>query len=315
MIDGVSVIVPTYNSSQTIRSTLEALRAQEFSDPLEILIIDDCSSDQTGKICQSLGFKVAQNPVNLGLAATLNRGILLSHNGIVVTLHADTVPLSKDWLKRLVAPLYAFDVGAACSLQYPPDCKASELTLWEALFWSKLQPHHALNNKADAYRKDVFARVGTFDDVRFRTAGEDEDMALRLRNHGVRIVGSTGEVLHNHRFGDSPKGKTLQKILVKEYSHGRAGGALRRKFLSHRPGAYVYPVPKSPLYDGLARVLLCFGVFVPFMLVASSFHGFRVVTRKIGRGRKLSAYPVLNVLRYWAYALGYANGLVSGKQR
>src|SRR5690348_5922231 len=105
MAKGVSVIVPAYNAGKTIETTLQAIRSQEFDDPLEILVVDDGSTDQTATICKSLGFNVVKNPANMGLAASLDRGIQLSNNQIVVTLHADMVPRSKDWLKRLVAPL------------------------------------------------------------------------------------------------------------------------------------------------------------------------------------------------------------------
>jgi glycosyltransferase involved in cell wall biosynthesis len=322
LTQSVSVIVPAYNAAATIRPTLEALLKQEFDAPLEIIIIDDCSTDQTRDICESLGLKVARNDVNMGLAASLNRGILLSENGIVVTLHSDVIPLSRDWLKRLVAPLSADDTGASSSLQHPPDVQVSSVTLWESLLWGKVKPHHALNNKADAYKKDVFRRVGTFDHARFRTAGEDEDMALRLRLHGVKVVSSSGEVQHNHKFGPNPERKMLAKILTKEYSYGRSGGTLRRKFPAYRPGAYVYPTPKSPLYDGLTRVGLCIGVFIPFLqwicipgLLASSLDGIGATAQRIDRRTKLAAYPVLNLMRYWTYTVGYLIGLVSGRQR
>ncbi len=322
MTQSVSVVVPAYNSAGTIKPTLQALLEQEFDDPLEILVIDDCSTDQTVGICESLGVKVARNSVNMGLAASLNRGIKLSKNETVVTLHGDVIPLSKDWLKRLVAPLSAADTGASCSLQHGPDCNALGLTFWEKLLWGKVSPHHALNNKADAYKKDILMRVGIFDQAIFRTAGEDEDMALRLRRHGAKIASSSGEVIHNHKFSLNPNGKMLPKILAKEYSYGKSGGALRRKFPGYRPGAYVYPIRKSPLYDGLVRVILCIGVFIPFFqwicipaLLASSLGGIGATAQRIGRRPKLAAYPMLNLMRYWTYSIGYVVGLVSGRQR
>jgi glycosyltransferase involved in cell wall biosynthesis len=322
MTQSVSVVVPAYNSAETVKPALQALLEQEFDDPVEILVIDDCSTDQTVGICEALGVKVARNPVNMGLAASLNRGIKLSKNQTVVTLHSDVIPLSKDWLKRLVAPLSAADTGASCSLQHAPDSEALGLTLWEKLLWDKVRPHHALNNKADAYKKNILMRVGIFDEAIFRTAGEDEDMALRLRRHGVKIASSSAEVIHNHRFSLNPNRKILLKILSKEYSYGKSGGALRRKFPGYMPGAYIYPVPKSPLYDGFVRVILCMGVFIPILqwicilaLLGSSLAGIGATSERIGWRTKLAAYPILNLMRYWSYSAGYVVGLVSGRQR
>ncbi len=315
------MVIPVHNGAETLGATLRSLLDQEFDHPVEILIVDDSSTDQSVEICKSLGLEVVRNDTNIGLAASLNRGIALSKNRIVVTLHHDVIPLSKDWLKRLIAPLSEADVGASCSVQHPPDAAAA-LSFWEDLLWCRVGPHHALNNKADAYKKDVLERVGIFDQSRFRTAGEDEDMALRLRLFGLRVASSSGEVIHNHNFGHDPKGKTLGKILSKEYSFGRAGGALRRKFVGHVPGAYVYPIPKSPIHDGLFRVVLCVGVFIPVLqwiclpgLVASSFLGIGVATKRIRGKPRLAVYPFFNLIRYWSYTVGYVGGLVLGTQR
>src|SRR5213594_1098462 len=91
----VTIVVPSYNSGETIAAVLKGVLAQKFNGRYEILVIDDCSIDQTVEICGSLGLKVFRNEKNIGLAASLNKGIALSKSNVVVTLHADATPLSE----------------------------------------------------------------------------------------------------------------------------------------------------------------------------------------------------------------------------
>ncbi len=321
MTEGVSVIIPAFNNGLTIKNTLQSLLQQEVDIPVEIIVIDDCSTDETVEIPLSLGLKVFRNPLNLGLAASLNRGISLSKNEVVVTLHADATPLSEKWLLELTAPLIRNDADAACSLQYPPVFDPSRLALWEKLLWGRLGPHHALNDKADAYKRTVLERIGPFDQERFRTAGEDEDMALRLRLNGMRITQTSAGVRHDHVFLAKSGREVLFKIMLKEYAFGKCGGALRRKYPRHRPGAYVYPSVKSPFNDGAFRTFLCLGSLIPFIqlvcipgLVVASCVGIISTSRHTNVRLGLWLYPFFNLARFWSYTLGYLLGLITGRQ-
>ena len=322
MDPGVTIVVPSYNSGETIAAALKGVLAQKFNGRYEILVIDDCSMDQTVEICSSLGLKVFRNDKNIGLAASLNKGIALSKSNVVVTLHADATPLSENWLSQLVASLDREDVGASCSLQHSPDFNQPGFTIWEKFLWGRVLPHHALNNKADAYKRRLFDEIGAFDAARFRTAGEDEDMGLRLRLNGWTLVGTAAEIQHNHRYAYKRGAGVFGMIMKKDYSFGRAGGALRRKFPRHRPGAFVYPEQKPFFNDGIFRTFVCIGSLVPFLqwicipsLAIMSVIGIRTVARRSHLRRTMLAYPFFNAIRYWCYTVGYLHGIFSGKQR
>lgn len=318
----VSVIIPTYNNERTIGLVLEALKNQEYQrGQVEFIVIDDGSKDSTIKICEAHGVSVIKNEKNLGLAYTLNRGIKLSKNEIIVTLHGDTIPILSRWLSELIEPLDNPSVAASCSLQQPPTYNRGNLSMWEKLLWAKLDEHNALNNKADAYRKEIFTEIGFFDDKTFRTAGEDEDMALRQRFNNKRIVGTLARVHHKHFFACSSS-QCVVDILKKEYIFGQAGGALRRKFLFYKPGAYVFPNPKGFMYDGLFRVMMCIGSLIPYiqvifipMFILSCFLGICKTIKYVGSINVVFLYPIFNLLRFWSYTFGYIHGIVTKKQR
>lgn len=232
----VSIVVPAYNNQETICAVLESLLSQEYEEgKIEILVIDDCSKDNTRALMNKYSVSTILNQGNLGLANSLNKGISLSKHEIIVTLHADTIPTSARWLKELVNPLKDPKITVTCSLQLPPQASQRSLTALEEMLWGKLRPHNALNDKADAYRRSILEEVGMFDGETFRTAGEDEDMALRLRMHKKIVKGTEAEVIHDHYFDCRSNTCFLKKILRKEFSFGTASGALRRKFPLHKP--------------------------------------------------------------------------------
>ena len=75
----LSIIVPVYNSRQYLRTCLDSLRRQTFQD-FEVLLIDDCSTDDSGAICREYcrldqRFLYLKNEANIGTAASRNVGI------------------------------------------------------------------------------------------------------------------------------------------------------------------------------------------------------------------------------------------------
>lgn len=64
----VSVIIPAYNGARTIRETLESVFAQTYS-PFEVIVIDDCSKDETASIVATYGDRVRliRREVNSGV--------------------------------------------------------------------------------------------------------------------------------------------------------------------------------------------------------------------------------------------------------
>jgi len=70
----VSVITPVYNEEKNIERCLKSVLKQTYKK-LEIIVVDDGSTDRTLKITKTLKVKVIKNEKNLGLAKSLNRGI------------------------------------------------------------------------------------------------------------------------------------------------------------------------------------------------------------------------------------------------
>ena len=108
----VSVIVPAYNEVVGIERSIRSLAASDYPE-VEILVVDDGSTDGTGDLVQGLGLarvRVLRQP-NSGKPAALNHGIAESRHDVVVMVDADTV-FEPRTLAHLVQPFRSAEVGA-----------------------------------------------------------------------------------------------------------------------------------------------------------------------------------------------------------
>lgn len=94
----VSVVMPAYNSEKYIRSAIESVLAQNV--PLELIIIDDCSTDFTGDIVNEIMLENSnqengkviyyiKNEKNIGAAASRNKGVKLAKGKYIAFLDSD----------------------------------------------------------------------------------------------------------------------------------------------------------------------------------------------------------------------------------
>lgn len=87
----VSVVIPTYNSSGTIAEAIASVRAQTVA-PFEIVVVDDCSRDDTLTKLDALAapdLRVIRTPSNRGGSAARNRGIEVARADYVAFLDSD----------------------------------------------------------------------------------------------------------------------------------------------------------------------------------------------------------------------------------
>ena len=96
MFPRVSVIIPAYNVANTIEDLLKSLANQTFSrQKTEIIVVNDCSTDNTLEILQSMKkdfeLRIFSHEINKGLATTRNTGIKNSHGKILIFIDADMI--------------------------------------------------------------------------------------------------------------------------------------------------------------------------------------------------------------------------------
>lgn len=87
----VSVILPVYNSALYLRGAIDSLLRQTLRD-FELLVIDDGSTDDSMRMlhaCDDPRIRIIQNPGNMGIPATLNRGLVLARGRYIARMDAD----------------------------------------------------------------------------------------------------------------------------------------------------------------------------------------------------------------------------------
>lgn len=92
-VSRVTVLMPVYNGERYLRDAVQSILGQSYAD-FEFLIVDDGSSDGSVEIIRSYAdprIRLIHNEQNLGLVASLNRGLELARGEFVARMDADDV--------------------------------------------------------------------------------------------------------------------------------------------------------------------------------------------------------------------------------
>ncbi len=114
MTSGVTVLMPVYNASEFLRDAIISILNQSFSD-FEFLIIDDASTDNSVEIIHTFNdprIRLLRNERNLGISATLNRGIEEARHDLIARMDADDM----SHRMRLEKQMSYMEKNPACGL-------------------------------------------------------------------------------------------------------------------------------------------------------------------------------------------------------
>jgi poly-beta-1,6-N-acetyl-D-glucosamine synthase len=113
----VSFVVPAYNEGATIGDTVEHIFAIDYKKILQVIVVNDCSTDNTREVIEELQKKypkliLINNEKNLGNAArSKNEGMKYAKGELIAFVDADSYP-AKDCLKKIVGFFDDEEVGA-----------------------------------------------------------------------------------------------------------------------------------------------------------------------------------------------------------
>ncbi len=102
----ISVIVPVYNGERYIAEAIESVAMQSY-EPLEIIVVDDGSTDNTGDVVRGLEVRLRESVIryerqeNSGAASARNRGVEMAGGELLAFLDADDVWLSDKLAKQV----------------------------------------------------------------------------------------------------------------------------------------------------------------------------------------------------------------------
>lgn len=115
----VTIIVAAYNCEKTIRHCIQSLLNQTYK-AIEIVIINDGSTDNTAVICKELccnRVRYFDNSCNLGVSATRNQGIDLANGDLLIFVDSDDW-VEKDYVYNLVSLMDKWTAMGICGFFY-----------------------------------------------------------------------------------------------------------------------------------------------------------------------------------------------------
>src|SRR5262249_6589027 len=192
----VTALVCAYNDEATIGIVLQALLQLKYDPPIEIVVVDDASTDRTAEIVAQYPVKLLRNTENRGLGHNQNLGLSAATGEYLALVQSDCEVLGTDWLNRMVEPFR--DEQTAVVVSQRETQNFASLPLGARLF-NAVAPQDLINKtgrvvrlqycrgKADVYRVSTLKELRGWDSS-FFTAGEDTDLSLRLRAKNLRIL-------------------------------------------------------------------------------------------------------------------------------
>ncbi len=164
----VSFIMAVYNDDENIRKSIESMQTQTYDD-LEILILDDCSDDNTYSICKEVSLKdtrikVYRNDFNLGLTRSLNKLIDYSDGFYIARQDSDDSSV-KFRIETQVKFIEKYNLDACYSRAYVKESKKimPNLSYYLPLKFI-IKYKNPLIHGTLLIKKDVIESVGGYDE-------------------------------------------------------------------------------------------------------------------------------------------------------
>lgn len=195
----VSVVVAMRNEEEYIRKCLDSLVEQDYpAERLEVLVIDGRSTDGSRQIVSEmqdrlLNLRLLDNEKKISPVA-FNIGIS-NAKGEIVTIISAHCYLAADYVSRCVEYLTRTDadcvggpiksIGEHRTAQAIALAMSSPFGVGDALFRYSRKEQYVDTLAFGAYRRDVFERVGVFDEE--LAGSEDDEFNYRLRRHGGKL--------------------------------------------------------------------------------------------------------------------------------
>lgn len=207
----ISVLMPMYNAEDFLHEAVQSILNQTFQD-FEFLIIDDGSTDSSVDIIRSFSdprIRLYLNEKNLGISATLNRGIDLAESDLIARMDADDISHTERLKKQ-----YNFTIIHPDGALY--SCWAAEITEdGKALHTIRFPPDHYFFNlpfscwiyhPTMVYRKEAINAVGKY------TVAYSEDYELAWQLSRDYKMYHQPEVLLKYRI----TGQSLWQVTKKQ---------------------------------------------------------------------------------------------------
>lgn len=266
MTPRLTVVVCSLNGAARIGRCLSSLQQQTIRASIEVIVVDDGSTDNTSLVADTNAVTVIRHDTNRGVSAGRNSGLRAASAPVVAFLDDDCEPGPK-WAERILSGYSKDVIGVGGSIQQYADngylydylCRHNRHTplsldlavsekipyrfyLYLKRQWTTPRPAiqqdvYAFPGANMSFLRSAIMAVGGFDEA-FRFGSEEEDLCRRLLEAfpAGRLV-FIPDALVLHHFEAS-----LRTTLGRNRAYGRGSAQFYRKWPSVRPTVFPGPV-------------------------------------------------------------------------
>lgn len=320
----VTIVMPCRNEEDFIAACLESVVANDYpKEYLELLIVEGRSVDKTRSIIEDYAksyqwMKVLDNPKGIAPTA-LNLGIARARGNIIMRMDAHAI-YPCDYISRLVAWLR--ESGADNTGGMWNTLPASESPLAKAIATGLSHPFGVGNSyyrvgtskprwvdtvPFGCYRREVFDRIGLFDEELVRN--QDDEFNHRLLKHGGRILLVPDVVAHYYARA------SLTKLALMNYQYGYFKPLVARKIgavMTMRqlvPALFVLSLLGTGLLSpwSWTMYMLFVTIVLSYVLTVALCSVAMVFKRGLGYGLAL---PLVFPSIHFSYGIGFVKGVL-----
>ena len=307
----VTIVIPTFRQAHYVYLTLQVLLANTKGIDYEVVIVDNASADETELLLRRLSnVRVHYNDSNVGFARACNQGAEMAKGAYVCFLNSDTLPAA-GWLTALMSTIETYpECGAVGGKLIHPSGRLQEAgsVIWRdgstagyGRGGDPLDPQYCYVREVDycsaaclLLRRDLFWRLGGFDERYGPAYCEDSDLCLAVWAAGYRVVYQPACSVLHVEGGSSTAGQAISlqlanrdkmaakwRDVLAEHSTAAEGKMLFAR--DHRRGRRVLVIddflPHAGLGQGmpragaLLRCLVELGYVVTFVPVQTNRFG------------------------------------------
>lgn len=222
----ISIVIPNYNGQDLLKKNLPKIFDAIFlykDGDVEIIVIDDCSTDNSLRVLENLKpkmnssysnikFKIIKNEKNLGFSSNVNKGVENANGDVLILLNTDVVP-EKGFLESLLRHFQDEKIFAVGCMDKSIEggktiLRGRGIGTWKRgfLVHSRGEVNRTntlwVSGGSGAFRKSVWDYLGGFDELYNPFYWEDIDLSYRALKSGYRILFEPKSVVtHEHEKG------------------------------------------------------------------------------------------------------------------
>ena len=188
----MSIIIPVYNSSSTLKECLDSIFSSTFKD-FEVIVVSGNSTDDSIKIAKQFQIKIIELPENKGPALARNKGFQVAQGDIILFLDSDVI-LNKNSLSLIIDKFSLTEVNAIQGIySHEPNYKYLATQFYQSYLCYYVWPENkkyasTLVTGCFAIRKEIFNKFGGFDVNIENASCEDEKFGYSLIEKGYKIL-------------------------------------------------------------------------------------------------------------------------------